>query len=323
MPNELVLGSVLDDRFKITDFIGEGGMASIYEAIDTTTGEVVAIKVPFLRFESDPAFYSRFEREEQVGRKLHHPSILRVITVETKSRPYIVMERLEGVLLSESLKDRKPLPIPQAIQITVRIGEALEYMHERGVVHRDIKPSNIMLCRDGSLRVLDFGLAKGLEEKQVTFMRHAPEMGTPDYMAPEQVQGGSRGGRTDLYSLGAVLYEMVTGRKPFTGSDRFSIMHARLVGDPVAPRSINPEISPALEEIILYAMERDYQARYPSVREFILDLKDPEKVKPTGRAERLIAPTSGKLLWRKVRVTVWAFGVLLVLVGIYVLSRRR
>ncbi|HXX94512.1 MAG TPA: serine/threonine-protein kinase [Planctomycetota bacterium] len=196
-------------------------------------------------------------------------------------------------------------------------------MHERGVVHRDIKPGNLMLCRDGSLRILDFGLAKGLEEKQVTFMRHAPEMGTPDYMAPEQVEGGSRGGRTDLYSLGAVLYEMVTGRKPFSGKDRFSIMHARLVGDPAAPRSINPEIPPGLEEIILHAMERDYQARYPSVREFIRDLEDPQKVTPTGRAGRLIPPSAGKLLWRKIRFTVWTLLALAGGAGLYIVFRRR
>jgi serine/threonine protein kinase len=307
MSNELRVGMILDDRFKITDLIDEGGMGSVYEAIDQSTGQVVAIKVPFMRFESDPAYYFRFEREEEIGASLHHPSILRIIPVGGRSRPYIVMEFLQGRLLSEVLQKGKPLPISEAIKIAVRIAEALEYMHERKVVHRDLKPNNIMICDDGSLRVMDLGLAKAEDRRQITVPRVSGTMGTPDFMAPEQVRGNSAGGRTDLYSLGAILYLMVTGKKPFSGSDAFSVMHARVVGDPVAPRTLNPEISPALEEIILHSMARSPEDRYSSIKEMKRDLEAPETVVPTGRDKTLEVPSASKIRWRRIRPYVWAF----------------
>ncbi|HEV3027751.1 MAG TPA: serine/threonine-protein kinase, partial [Planctomycetota bacterium] len=178
MSEELRIGSILDERFKITDLIQKGGMGLVYEAIDQSTGEVVAIKVPLMRFESDPAFFFRFEREEEVGSSLQHPSILRIIPVPKKSRPYIVMERLEGTLLSDLLHKDRPLPIPKAIQITVRIADALEYMHEKKVSHRDLKPGNIMMCQDGSIRIMDLGLAKSDDRRQITVPRLSGSMGT-------------------------------------------------------------------------------------------------------------------------------------------------
>ena len=322
MSEELKPGTVLDDRFKITDLINRGGMGLIYEAIDQSTGEVVAIKIPLMRFESDPSFFFRFEREEEVGASLRHPSILRIIPVKDKARPYIVMELLKGELLSDVLKKERILPIPKAIEITLRIAEALEYMHEKKVTHRDLKPNNIMMCQDGSIRVMDLGLAKQDDRRQITVPRVSGTMGTPHFMAPEQVKGTSAGGRTDLYSLGAMLYVMVTGKMPFEGPDPFTVMHARVVGDPTAPRSVNPEISPALEEIILHAMARDPQARYASVQEMIRDLQAPNTVVPTGRAQQLVAPDPMKIQWRRVRPFVWAMIIFLALMGVcYVISR--
>lgn len=324
MSEELRLGSILDDRFKITDLINKGGMGSIYEAIDQTTGEVVAIKIPLMRFESDPAFFFRFEREEEVGVMLKHPSILRIIPVKDKCRPYIVMERLNGELLSDVLKKERILPIPAAVDITLRIAEALQYMHEKKVTHRDLKPNNIMMCRDGSIRIMDMGLAKADDRRQITVPRLSGTMGTPHFMAPEQVKGTSAGGRTDLYSLGAMLYVMVTGRMPFDGKDPFTIMHARVVGDPAAPRAVNPEISPALEEIILHAMARQPEQRYPSVQELIRDLKAPELVTPTGREKLLVPPDPRKIEWRRNRHFVWALLVFIALMGIcYAIARLR
>jgi serine/threonine-protein kinase len=322
MSEELRPGSVLDGRFKITDQINKGGMGTIYEAIDQSTGEVVAIKIPLMRFESDPAFYFRFEREEEVGAMLHHPSILRIVPVRDKGRPYIVMERLHGELLSDVLKKEKGISIPKAIEITLRIAEALQYMHEKKVTHRDLKPNNIMMCRDGSIRIMDMGLAKADDRRQITVPRVSGTMGTPHFMAPEQVKGTSAGGRTDLYSLGAMLYVMATGKLPFDGADPFTVMHARVVGDPAAPRSINPDISPALEEIILHAMARDPQARYPSVQEMIRDLQSPGTVVPTGRDKRLVPPDPRKIQWRRVRPFVWAMIIFVALMGVcYVVSR--
>jgi serine/threonine-protein kinase len=323
MTEELRIGSVLDDRFKITDLIQKGGMGSVYEAIDQTTGEVVAIKVPLMRFESDPAFFFRFEREEEVGASLQHPSILRIIPVANKSRPYIAMERLEGDLLSDQLHKDRPLPIPKAIEITLRIADALVYMHEKKVTHRDLKPSNIMMCHDGSIRILDLGLAKSDDRRQITVPRLSGSMGTPDFMAPEQVKGTSAGGLTDLYSLGAILYVMVTGRLPFSGSDPFAVMHSRVVGDPAAPRTINPSISPALEEIILHAMARRPEERYASILEMKRDLQAPETVTPTGRDKALVAPSLWRIQWRRMRAFVWGILIFLVLMGICILIARQ
>jgi serine/threonine protein kinase len=323
MSNELRIGMILDDRFKITDLIDEGGMGSVYEAIDQSTGQVVAIKVPFMKFESDPAYFFRFEREEEVGVSLQHPSILRIIPVGEKCRPYIVMELLRGKLLSEVLQKSSPLPIPEAIKISIRIAEALEYMHEKKVVHRDLKPNNIMMCDDGSIRIMDLGLAKAEDRRQITVPRVSGTMGTPDFMAPEQVKGNSAGARTDLYSLGAILYVMVTGKKPFPGDDAFSVMHARVVGDPVAPRTLNPKISPALEEIILHSMARNPDARYSSIKEMKRDLEAPDTVVPTGRDLVLEVPSVWKIRWRRIRPFVWAFVIFAGVMGICILISRR
>jgi serine/threonine protein kinase len=323
MSEDLKPGTVLDNRFKITNLIDKGGMGFVYEALDQSTGELVAIKIPLMRFESDPSFFFRFEREEEVGASLKHPSILRIIPVAPKCRPYIVMERLHGELLSDLMRRERLVPIPLAIQITLRIADALEYMHEQKVTHRDLKPSNIMMCRDGSIRIMDLGLAKSDDRRQITVPRVSGSMGTPHFMAPEQVKGTSAGGRTDLYSLGAILYVMVTGQTPFTGADPFAVMHARVVGDPVAPRSINPKISPALEEIILHAMARDPQARYASILEMKKDLETPEAVVPTGRDKVLVVPSAWKVQWRRMRAFVWGIVIFILLMVVCVVISRR
>ncbi len=224
----------------------------------------MAIKIPYMQLESDPAAFSRFQREAEIGELLNHPNILKFIKVPNKSRQYIVTEYLEGKPLSTVLNEMRPLPIPDAVQIASYVCGALAHMHEHKVVHRDLKPQNIMICDDGSLRIIDFGIAKSTEMRRLTFAGFTPAMGTPDYMAPEQVKGKRGDERTDIYSLGAVLYEMTTGSVPFEGPNPFIVMNSRITGDPVAPRKVNPEISEPLEEIILHAMEREPQHRYQS-----------------------------------------------------------
>ena len=155
-------------------------------------------------------------------------------------------EYLEGKSLSTVMNEVRPLPIPDAVQIASYVCGALAHMHEHKVVHRDLKPQNIMICDDGTLRIIDFGIAKSTEMRRLTFAGFTPAMGTPDYMAPEQVKGKRGDERTDIYSLGAVLYEMTTGSVPFEGPNPFIVMNSRITGDPVAPRKVNPEISEAL-----------------------------------------------------------------------------
>jgi serine/threonine-protein kinase len=313
---EIEVGQVLDGRFEITGTINRGGMAAIYRATDLPNGKTVAIKIPFMQFESDPAAFSRFEREEEIGRSLSHPYLLQFIPVEKKGRPYIVMEYLEGRTLEQLLQEIHPLPVPDALRIASRVAEALQYMHEHQVIHRDLKPQNIMLCNDGSVRIMDFGIARSAEARKITFAGLSGTMGTPDYMAPEQVRGKRGDERTDLYSLGAILYEMLTGKVPYEGANAFIVMNARLTGDPEAPRTFNPEIPEEVEEIILHAMERNPADRYASAAEIRKELDDPKTVALTKRHERLRRPKAWKIRWRRFRTAILAVLALLIVFGL-------
>jgi serine/threonine-protein kinase len=184
-------------------------------------------------------------------------------------------------------------------------------MHENKIVHRDLKPQNVMLCNDGTLRVMDFGIAKSMEARRLTFAGFSTTMGTPDYMAPEQVKGRRGDERTDIYSLGAMLYEMTTGSVPFEGPNPFIVMNSRLTGDPLAPRKRNPEIPEQIEEIILHAMEREPHNRFASAAAMKAELDDPSKVVLTGRHHYLALPKLWKTKWRGARMVVLpAFGVI-------------
>jgi serine/threonine-protein kinase len=299
---DIEAGQVLDDRFEITEVIHRSGMSTVFKAIDRQSGDTVALKVPLMNLEADPAFYSRFEREEEIGKALDHPFILKIIPVADKSRPYIVMEYVQGQTLDRLLHTVGLLPIADTLKIASRVCEALEYMHEHGVIHRDMKPSNIMVCDDGALRIMDFGIAKTEAMRRITFGGFSPTMGTPDYMAPEQIKGKRGDQRTDIYSFGAILYEMLTGEVPFQGPNVYAVMNARLVGDPPAPRKLNPELSPQIEEIILHAMERDPAKRYASAAAMKAELDYPQAVQVTGRHHRLQRATPWKRRFRRLRM---------------------
>jgi len=292
---DLQPGQTLDERFLLTETISKSGMATIFKATDLFTGTDVALKVPFMQFESDPGFYSRFLREEKIGLGLDHPYILKFIPVEVRSRPYIVTEYLQGYTLGHLMKSVRPLPEQDALILASRVCQALTHMHEHGVIHRDLKPQNIMILFDGTIRILDFGIAKSTG-RRFTFAGFTPAMGTPEYMAPEQVKGRRGDQRTDLYTLGALLYEMVTGAIPFAGEsgDVFAAMNARVTGDPMAPRQQNRELSEQAEEIVLHAMERDPGKRYPSAAAMQKELDHPEAVQLTGRCHRLQRPVPWK-----------------------------
>ena len=317
--NEVKPGEILDSRFEIDSMISRSGMATIYKAKDLETKQTVAVKIPHMQMESDAGSFARFQREAEIGEMLDHPNILKFIKVPNKSRPYIVTEYLEGKPLSNVLNEVRPLPIPDAVQIASYVCGALAHMHEHKVVHRDLKPQNIMLCNDGSLRIIDFGIAKSMEMRRLTFAGFTPAMGTPDYMAPEQVKGKRGDERTDIYSLGAVLYEMTTGSVPFEGPNPFVVMNSRITGDPIAPRKVNPQISEQLEEIILHAMEREPHKRYQSAAVMKAELDDPESVKVTGRARHLEAPKVWKTRWQGARLIVLSalFPILLFLGALF------
>ena len=315
MTNEVKPGDIIDGRFEIESVISRSGMASLFKAKDLTTKQTVAVKIPYMQLESDPNSFARFQREEEIGELLNHPNILKFIKVPNKSRPYIVTEYLEGKPLSTVMNEVRPLPIQDAVQIASYICGALAHMHENKVVHRDLKPQNIMICEDGTLRIIDFGIAKSTEMRRLTFAGFTPAMGTPDYMAPEQVKGKRGDERTDIYSLGAVLYEMTTGSVPFEGPNPFIVMNSRITGDPVAPRKLNPEISEALEEIILHAMEREPHRRYQSAAAMKAELDDPETVKLTGRHHQLISPKIWKARWQGSRLIILSAALPLLVFG--------
>jgi serine/threonine protein phosphatase PrpC len=321
---DIEVGQILDGRFEINEVIHRSGMSTVFKATDLQTAGTVAVKVPLMNLEADPAFYSRFEREEEIGRKLDHPGILKIIPVEQKSRPYIVMEFVKGQTLDRLLQIVGILPIADTLKIASRLCDALQYMHEHGVIHRDMKPSNIMACDDGSLRIMDFGIAKTEAMRRITFGGFSPTMGTPDYMAPEQVKGKRGDQRTDIYSLGAILYEMLTGQVPFQGPNVYAVMNARLAGGPPAPRSLNPEIPPEIEEVILHAMERDPFKRYPSAAGMKAELDAPETVRITGRHQRLrrVAPWRRKFRRVRIHIITALAPVVLFLLLWFILSRQ-
>jgi len=318
---DLTPGMVLDERFELTDLVARSNMSSIFKANDRKTGGSVAVKVPLMALESDIAGFERFQREEEIGARLNHPCILKVIKVDAeKSRPYLVMEFLDGQTLADVLAKRKPLPEGEAISYASRICEALEYLHANGIAHRDLKPQNIMVCTDGTIRLFDFGIARVEKARRLTFVGLTPAMGTPDYISPEQVKGKRGDHRSDIYSLGAMLYEMVTGATPFEGESPYVVMNARVTGDPAAPRKLQPELSPALEEIILHALERDPRQRYASAGEMKRELDDLSLVTITNRDQRLRAPQP----WKSSKLRMWIVVVLveLLIIGLAVLWVR-
>jgi serine/threonine protein kinase len=301
---ELAPGMVLDGRFDLIDLVSRSNMASIFKAYDLKTYEAVAIKAPLLSVESDLGGYERFKREEEIGLSLDHPSILKFIKVDgEKSRPYLVMEFVEGETLAERMARIKPMPENEAARIVSGVCDGLDYLYRRGIVHRDLKPQNIILCRDGSLRLIDFGLARAVKSRRLTFVGLTSVMGTPDYIAPEQVKGRRGDHQSDVYSLGAILYEMVTGTPPFEGENPYVIMNMRLTGDPQAPRALNPKLTPVMEEIILHAMERSPGQRYLSALVMKRELDNCHMVDLTNRCLRLHAPQPWKSnlrLWRMI-----------------------
>ena len=288
----LPLSQVLDGRFLVREIFRRGGMSTIYRAEDMLNeGRDVALKVPLMRVESDPAWFARFRHEEAIGLTLSHPFLLRFFPVPgTKSRPYIATEFLRGCTLDYLGYGTRPLPETDALKIVSLICEAVGYMHGRGIIHRDLKPSNIMICRDRTLRVMDFGLASAPIRRRNPLAKLTPIFGTPEYMAPEQVKNGALDERTDVYALGAILYELLTGKVPFKNEDPWQSAFQRTTGDPIAPRTLNPALSPQAEEIALHALQRKPGDRYPNMAVFWADLTAPARVAVTGYCNRLRRP---------------------------------
>jgi serine/threonine-protein kinase len=210
---------------------------------------------------------------------------MKVLEDPGHSQLYMVMEWVNGRLLRQVLQEKGKLPIERATKIAVDIADALDYIHRKGVVHRDLKPENIMLDGDDNIKLIDFGIAGKEGARRLTFAKLSQVMGTPDYISPEQVKGKRGDGRSDIYALGVMLYEMLTGKTPFQGQNPFAIMNDRLMNNPIPPREVNPDISPQVQEVIYRALEREPQNRYSTANEFAWDLEHLDQVGVADRPE--------------------------------------
>jgi serine/threonine protein kinase len=323
VPNSTLQPGDRLDQYQLESIVATSGMATVYRAVDTATGQSVAIKVPHPEVESDPALYERFQREQDIGARIDHPGVMKVLPNPGRTQVYMVMEWLDGRLLRAVLNERKKLPAARAIALTIAIGRALEHIHAEGVVHRDLKPENIMVDDGDHIRLIDFGIAANAGARRLTFANFSTTMGTPDYISPEQVRGRRGDARSDVYALGVMLYEMLTGRVPFSGPNPFAVMNDRLLNQPIPPRTLDPTLSPELQEILYRALEREPKNRYASAREFIHDLEHPNEV---GIADRPDAAEWNKrqspTLRRGLIYTGLAMLPLLIFLALYLVARH-
>jgi serine/threonine protein kinase len=274
------------DHYRIDATVARSGMATLYRATDVNTGRQVALKVPHPEMEADPVLVERFKREQEIGQVLDHPGVVKTFNSEERSRLYMVIEWVDGRLLRTILNEEGPLPVERAESITLHICDALDYMHKRGIVHRDLKPENVMVNDQDEIKLIDFGIAMKEDARRLTFVNVSSMLGTPDYISPEQVQGKRGDQRSDMYALGIMFYEMLTGQVPFSGPNPLAVMNERLVKDPTPPRELNPGIPPEVEEIVFRALERDPRHRYPSAHEMEWDLEHKEQVGVEDRGYR-------------------------------------
>ncbi|MBE6844991.1 MAG: Stk1 family PASTA domain-containing Ser/Thr kinase [Ruminococcus sp.] len=265
------IGKKLDGRYEITELIGEGGMADVYKAIDVVDNKTIAVKILKKEFAESEEFLRRFRNESKAIAVLSHPNIVKIYDVGFSEKiQYIVMEYIDGITLKEYIENERVLSWKDAVHFVTQILRALQHAHERGIVHRDIKPQNIMMFTDGTIKVMDFGIAKFAREEGKTATDQA--IGTVHYISPEQARGDITDAKSDLYSVGVMLYEMLTGQKPFDTDNPVSIavMHMHNIAE--LPRRINPDIPVPLEEIIVHAMEKVPDDRYQTAVEMIRDI---------------------------------------------------
>jgi eukaryotic-like serine/threonine-protein kinase len=299
------------DQFTIEGVLAQGGMATLYRARDVD-GRPTVLKVPRLEFASDIVFHERFRREEDIGLRLDHPGLVKVLRPETKTRLYMAMEYVDGESLRQRLATLGRLPIAEAVRIAMALADTLEYLHRHGVVHRDLKPENVMLLPDGGVKLLDFGIALDATQRRIDWSGLSQEVGTPDYMAPEQVRGDRGDERTDVYAVGVMLYEMLAGEVPFQGDSPLSVMSQRVEADPRPVSVARPDVPPGLAVVVDRALRRNPAERYPTMAAFAHDLAHLDAVDVAGYqwANRGTSGLPGRLItWLVVVGTLLALGL--------------
>jgi serine/threonine protein kinase len=306
------------DGYEITESLGSGGFSEAYRARDCQDNRQVVLKLPHPYLIGDPALYSRFQREIEIGRRLNHPNVQRVLgtgNVGNGFSPFIVMEYVDGKQLRQYLAEHAPLSIQQAIEFATQLTSALSYCHQQGVVHRDLKPENVLVTPDGRLKLMDFGIALLQGARRVTWGSLSSTVGTPDYMAPEQIRGERGDERTDVYAAGVILYEMLTGQVPFQGDNPLAIMSQHVERDPPSVRELRPEVPETLAAVVNRALQRDPARRYSTMEAFAHDLTHLDEIDLT-QMPAVSSGTSGlppaRYTWLVIALTLLA----LVLIGI-------
>ncbi|HEY8721533.1 Stk1 family PASTA domain-containing Ser/Thr kinase [Pengzhenrongella sp.] len=290
---------ILANRYEVGDLIGRGGMAEVHIGHDTRLGRTVAIKILRSDLARDPSFQARFRREAQASASLNHPSIVAVydtgedITYEStgvsSTAPFIVMEYVEGHTVRDILRDGQAVPIEEAVEITAGVLSALGYSHHAGIVHRDIKPANVMLTPTGAVKVMDFGIARAIADSAATMTQTQAVIGTAQYLSPEQARGEQVDARSDLYSTGCLLFELLTGRPPFTGDSPVAVAYQHVREPAPTPSSLASDVPESLDRITLKALAKERDSRYTTAAEFRADLD------AAMRGGQITAPAVGVL----------------------------
>jgi len=272
-------GRRIGDRYELGDLLGRGGMAEVRRAVDTRLNRPVAIKQLRADLATDPTFQARFRREAQAAAGLNHPTIVSVYDTGEEADPltgvrvpYIVMELVEGVTLRDVLRDGRKILPERALELAAGVLDALSYSHKAGIVHRDIKPANVMLTPAGDVKVMDFGIARAVADTSSTMTQTAAVIGTAQYLSPEQARGETVDARSDIYSAGCLLYELLTGRPPFIGESPVSVAYQHVREEAQPPSQLDPEVTPQMDAVVMRALAKDPNERYQSARQMKDDL---------------------------------------------------
>jgi predicted Ser/Thr protein kinase len=305
-------GDELGPRFLIDELLGEGGMGRVYKATDRELGRVIAIKVLLSELTSDAQVIQRFKHELLLASRISHKHILRIHDLsEADGVKFITMAYVEGKDLNQVLKAEHPLPLERCLKFARQLCEALAAAHAEGVVHRDFKPHNVLVGKDDQLYVSDFGLATSFETAKMGMTRSGAFVGTPKYMSPEQVEGGTVDHRSDLYSLGLVIYEMATGEVPFSGDSTWQVMYQRVKEKPKDPKLVNPALPDWVARVILHCLEKEPADRYQSAEEILADIDTHRS--PSAHSQTVLLPFTPK----QAKWTGTAIGALVVLVILF------
>jgi serine/threonine-protein kinase len=327
--NQLEPGQKLD-RYQIVEQLGAGAYAKTYKAIDTTTGETVVLKLADPNLFADPSNFNRYRREAEVAKRLDHPGVQRAVDAgAVRTEPYLVLEYVDGEPLRQRLRRHTSLPVDLAIDWGRQLADTLAYLHSKGIVHRDLKPENVLVTPDNRLVVNDFGTARLAGARRLTWKHLSEALGTPDYMSPEQVQGERGDARSDVYAWGVMMYEMLTGHVPFRGDNSLAVMASHMQGNPKPIRKLRPDVPPALEAVVLHAMRRYPEHRYPSAEAILEDLDrlstlDPATydLSPERPMGGMAASDSARRLWAWVAIIAACFiGLVAIIITLSIVLR--